>query len=671
MSRQAPQDMAAERASAEFDITELAHFYAGGEEKYTKLHKAYEFIKQDPELVVQPPRNILEFNRDEIREFTMGQIHRIAQMLISGEHDYEFVYHVAMAANIYNESFSMRFFVHDSLFRNVINMLGNKEQQDQWNEDIDKFRLYGCFAMTELGHSSALRGLETMATFDVNADEFILDSPNITSTKWLIGGLGQTATHAVVIAQTNINGKNVGLNWFVVQVREKGTGKLMPGVVIGDIGSKAGHNGVDNGWMQFRQVRIPRSHLLSKWVSLDRKGNYTPAPNPAVMYATLIPERLSLITVTTQMVSQALTIATRYGVVRRQGNKNQQIIDYQSHYVNLLPPIAFMFLLKSAGADIDKNFQILTSGGKIEDPMVYLNHMGEMHCVSASLKTMSGWYASDILEFVRRSSGGHAYSSYNAIANIIGDWGVMTTGGGDNQILAEQSSRFLLHRLEQKLEFDEFPELKFRPSCQYIADAKRYLEIPQWDVQDISLCSRDPSLIEEALNAILLNSISQKLKKGATHNDVLLEMSRVAQLHCATYILSVNVEKFGAPAPAEGSGFDVSVYSILQQMTILWAFHTLHTFSGEGVREGFLTPQQINDVEGYYMSLNKSLRPQMIGLTDAFGHPDFILKAPIARYDGDIYQPYFETVMTAPNSMGVPPYQEKYIKPLTGRPGKN
>lgn len=28
----------------------------------------------------------------------------------------------------------------------------------------------------------------------------------------------------------------------------------------------------------------------------------------------------------------------------------------------------------------------------------------------------------------------------------------------------------------------------------------------------------------------------------------------------------------------------------------------------------------------------------MVGLTDAFGLPDFVLKAPIARYDGDIYQ---------------------------------
>jgi acyl-CoA oxidase len=40
--------------------------------------------------------------------------------------------------------------------------------------------------------------------------------------------------------------------------------------------------------------------------------------------------------------------------------------------------------------------------------------------------------------------GGHAYSAYNAIPSIIADWGVMTTGGGDNVVLAQQHARYLL-----------------------------------------------------------------------------------------------------------------------------------------------------------------------------------------------------------------------------------
>ncbi len=51
-----------------------------------------------------------------------------------------------------------------------------------------------------------------------------------------------------------------------------------------------------------------------------------------------------------------------------------------------------------------------------------------MHAISSGLKATITWWGCEVLERVRRSMGGHAYSSYNAIAGAIGDWGVVTTG---------------------------------------------------------------------------------------------------------------------------------------------------------------------------------------------------------------------------------------------------
>ena len=78
----------------------------------------------------------------------------------------------------------------------------------------------------------------------------------------------------------------------------------------------------------------------------------------------------------------------------------------------------------------------------------------DMHAISAGLKATLTWWGSWVLEGLymdnlfpfgnkrktgcRRACGGHAYSSYNAIASLIADWGVMTTGGGDNFPLAQQ-----------------------------------------------------------------------------------------------------------------------------------------------------------------------------------------------------------------------------------------
>ena len=73
-------------------------------------------------------------------------------------------------------------------------------------------------------------------------------------------------------------------------------------------------------------------------------------------------------------------------------------------------------------------------------PEIFLSQLADIHCISAGMKAGVGWWGSEMLERCRRACGGHAFSAYNAIAGIIGDWGVMTTGGGDNIVLAQQTA---------------------------------------------------------------------------------------------------------------------------------------------------------------------------------------------------------------------------------------
>ena len=138
------------------------------------------------------------------------------------------------------------------------------EQQAEFLPDALSLRIVGTYAQTELGHGTFVRGLETTATFDARNDRFVLHSPTLSATKWWPGGLGATATHAVVMARLFCGrGVDRGPHAFVVQLRDMETHSALPGVKVGDIGPKLGFGSVDNGWLELDHVCIRAFWFLS------------------------------------------------------------------------------------------------------------------------------------------------------------------------------------------------------------------------------------------------------------------------------------------------------------------------------------------------------------------------------------------------------------------------
>nr|XP_009587601.1 peroxisomal acyl-coenzyme A oxidase 1-like isoform X1 [Nicotiana tomentosiformis] len=123
--------------------------------------------------------------------------------------------------------------LHWGMFIPAIKGQGTDEQQKKWLPLAYKMQIIGCYAQTELGHGSNVQGLETTATFDPQTDEFVIHSPTLTSSKWWPGGLGKVSTHVVVYTRLITNGKDYGINGFIVH-------KSLPGVTVGDIGMKFG-----------------------------------------------------------------------------------------------------------------------------------------------------------------------------------------------------------------------------------------------------------------------------------------------------------------------------------------------------------------------------------------------------------------------------------------------
>lgn len=158
-----------------------------------------------------------------------------------------------------------------------------------------------------------------------------------------------TATHTVALANMVVNNENHGLHWFIVPLRDRKTGHLLPGVNAGDLGAKAGRAGLDNGWIQFTKVRVPHCNLLSRWIDVVKSGNSVSVVQkgkPALSYITLIKERLWGFGLCSTNLAVPATIAVRYSCVRRQGPSNEKIMDYQTQFMRLMPAVASVYVMQ-------------------------------------------------------------------------------------------------------------------------------------------------------------------------------------------------------------------------------------------------------------------------------------------------------------------------------------
>lgn len=156
------------------------------------------------------------------------------------------------------------------MFTKTLTEQGTEEQQKLFTERAARYEIIGCYAQTELGHGSNVQGLETTADYDVGAQEWVINSPSLTASKWWIGGLGRTADHAVVMAQLRSNGKSYGPHPFVVPIRDLETREPLPGRTIGDIGPKIGYQVTDNGMLS---VHLPSRGRAQN--ADDRSGCWT------------------------------------------------------------------------------------------------------------------------------------------------------------------------------------------------------------------------------------------------------------------------------------------------------------------------------------------------------------------------------------------------------------
>jgi acyl-CoA oxidase len=177
---------------------------------------------------------------------------------------------------MFDHSSSIKAGVHIHLWGGAVLYLGTKRHHDKWLQATEDYVVRGCFAMTELGHGSNVRGIETVTTYDPTTQEFIINTPCESAQKYWIGGAAMHANHTIVFSQLYIGGRNEGVHAFICKIREP-NGEISKGVKVADCGHKIGLNGVDNGRLWFDHVRVPRENLLNSVADVTPEGKYDSA----------------------------------------------------------------------------------------------------------------------------------------------------------------------------------------------------------------------------------------------------------------------------------------------------------------------------------------------------------------------------------------------------------
>lgn len=344
----------------------------------------------------------------------------------------------------YHFQFTMPLATHWAMFRKAIEVLGTARQREKWIKLIRENKIFGAYAQTELGHGSDVRNLETVATFDKAQQEFIINTPRISATKFWVGTLGLTATHCVLFAQLISDGVNHGVHPFIVQIRSQQTHMPVKGVTVGELGPKLGYHGMDNGYLQLHNVRVPLDNMLARFGRVRKDGTYFSPPFASMRYFVMMNTRVTLIHEAARYLAKAATIAVRYSLVR-EGPGRVLLLDYQLQQFRLFGVLANTYAMFTTSLVIDKMHVEMVARIREGD----LSYVKSMHALTSGIKALFSSLTLSSIEVCRQCCGGHGYSEYSGLPAIYMNYAPTVTYEGDNTVLLLQCGSFLFKQLQK------------------------------------------------------------------------------------------------------------------------------------------------------------------------------------------------------------------------------
>ncbi|GAB3540807.1 acyl-CoA dehydrogenase [Arthrobacter tecti] len=533
------------------------------------------------------------------------------------------------------------------LFGAAVLHLGSEEHHRKWLPGIMNMDIPGCFAMTETGHGSDVASIATTATFDSDADEFVLHTPFRAAWKDYIGNAALDGRAAVVFAQLVTRGVNHGVHAFYVELRDE-SGSFLDGIGGEDDGLKGGLNGIDNGRLHFTQVRVPRTNLLNRYGDVAPDGTYTsPIDSPGrrffTMLGTLVQGRVSLDGAAVAVSKLALKTAIQYSVERRQFTtaselSEEVLLDYQLHQRRLLPRLAATYAASFAHEELLEKFDGVFSGEHDTD-----EDRQDLETLAAALKPLSTWLALDTLQECREACGGAGFLTENRFTSLRADLDVYTTFEGDNNVLLQLVAKRLLADYAKEFQGVDFGVLArfvvtqaaertlhrtgLRQVLQSVVDTgserKSAIALRDERTQHELLCGRVDSMVGELAGALRGARRLPPADAAAVFNQHQQELIQAARAHA-------ELLQWEAFTSALANTSDAGTRQVLTWLRDLFGLCLIEENLSWYLMNGRLSAQRARTLGPYINRLLLKIRPHAVDLVNAFGYGAEHLRAAIA-----------------------------------------
>nr|XP_024101309.2 peroxisomal acyl-coenzyme A oxidase 3 isoform X2 [Pongo abelii] len=602
------------RARASFSWKELALF-TEGEDMLRFKKTIFSALENDPLFARSPGADL---SLEKYRELNFLRCRRIFEYdFLSVEDMFKSplkVLTLIQCLGMYDCSLAAKYLIHSLVFGSAIYSSGS-ERHLTYIQKIFRMEIFGCFALTELSHGSNTKAIRTTAHYDPATEEFIIHSPDFEAAKFWVGNMGKTATHAVVFAKLYVPGDQChGLHPFIVQIRDPKTLLPMPGVMVGDIGKKLGQNGLDNGFAMFHKVRVPRQSLLNRMGDVTPEGTYVSSFKDVRQHfgatlGSLSWSRVSIVSLAILNLKLAVAIALRFSATRRQFGPTEEeeipVLEYPMQQWRLLPYLAAIYALDHFSKSLFLDLMELQQGLASGDRSARQAELGrEIHALASASKPLASWTTQQGIQECREACGGHGYLAMNRLGVLRDDNDPNCTYEGDNNILLQQTSNYLLGLLAHQV--------------QVALAAYKWLVcyLLRETYQKLNQEKRSGSSDFEARNKC-------QVSHGRPLALAFVELTVVQRFH----------EHVHQPCVPP------SLRAVLGRLSALYALWSLSRHAALLYRGGYFSGEQAGEVlESAVLALCSQLKDDAVALVDVIAPPDFILDSPIGRADGELYK---------------------------------